>query len=123
MNPLCKLLEWDTSFFGFRVARIVDNKLTPATAQAAIDWSLKEKITCLYFLADFYDPETVCAAEAAGFGLKDVRMTYGRNLTSSDPLLNSKPEDGLLIRTARDVDVPDLEDIAKDAYLDSRFFF
>ena len=35
---VCQLLEWDTDFFGFRVARVCGCRLTPEEADGVIDW-------------------------------------------------------------------------------------
>jgi dTDP-4-amino-4,6-dideoxy-D-galactose acyltransferase len=49
------------------------------------DWSAREQVECLYFLADSADPETAPLAEAAGFRLVDVRVTLERRMAAAGP--------------------------------------
>ena len=79
----CQLLEWDTSFFGFRVARVNSEILTPKLAREIDQYCIENSIGCLYFLARSDDPDTTLLAEDAGFNLVDrishaVTVTPGR---------------------------------------------
>jgi dTDP-4-amino-4,6-dideoxy-D-galactose acyltransferase len=123
MSAVCELLEWDTQFFGVRVARIAGHHLDDAGARHALNWCAAERIDCLYFLANAESAESVAAAEAHGFGLKDVRLTYQRRL---DPALaDGVPElpAGVVLRPSRLDDCAALEVIAEGGYTDSRFYF
>jgi RimJ/RimL family protein N-acetyltransferase len=119
----CELLEWDTQFFGCRIARVVGHQLNNANAADVMDWCKQERIDCLYFLADADHPETRAVAEAHGFGMKDVRLTYMRRLES---VLQASPPNvpaGVVLRPARQDDVPALETLAQDSYTKTRFYF
>src|SRR5262249_40600106 len=80
MTPLCEFLEWDTRFFGVRVARVVGRTLDDENARSVLNWCEKEQIDCLYFLADANSEASVSAAEKYGFSLKDVRITCQKKL-------------------------------------------
>ena len=55
MNPkpqqICTLLDWDTQFFGKRIARLTQPSLLGGVAEAAMHWCHQEEIACLYYLA------------------------------------------------------------------------
>src|SRR5438128_737370 len=123
MSGTPELLEWDTRFFGVRIARIVGHTLDDATARHALDWCERERIDCLYLLSAADSVETVALAEKHGFGLKDVRVTYQRRLERALADTLPAPLPGVQIRPARPDDTPALEAIAEGGYTDSRFYF
>ena len=64
---VCHYLEWDSQFFGVRIARLVERRLTPESIAAAERWCAGERIACVYFLADASD-------------LATARLTQGRRV-------------------------------------------
>ncbi len=116
---LCKLREWDSEFFGLRIAEVVPSRLNVAQAREVEAWCQANQIDCLYFLADGDDHETVAIAEQHHFGLKDVRLTFARNL--STPLEHDAPSD-LSVRSPSTDDVPLLEAMAASSHHQSRFY-
>ncbi len=122
-NPVCEFRPWDTEFFGVRVGRVVGHRLDARSAREALAWAERERIDCLYFLADADDPETVAVAEAHGFGLKDVPVTYQRRLGPEWRHRQPALPDGVRIRPAGPGDAAALEEVARDLYGDSRFYF
>ena len=111
-----EILEWDTAFFGFKVARVRDRALTPEAARRIDAWCAQEGVRCVYFLCGAEDGATVRNAEDHGYRLADIRMTFrwaARNGVS-----------GALgaVRTARPEDVPALEAISRECYQDTRFY-
>ena len=74
----CEHLEWDTEFFGIRIARVTTSSLDDATAARVVEWARAESVDCLYYLADAVNPESGRAAERAGFRLVDFRVTLAR---------------------------------------------
>jgi ribosomal protein S18 acetylase RimI-like enzyme len=106
------LLPWDSAHFGVRVARVEGHRLEdPEAVHRFVD---DNAVDCVYFLADF-EPETIRAAEDMGFRLVDQRVTLERDLDAS---LAPSPR----TRPATTEDLPALLAIAKDAFIDSRFF-
>jgi RimJ/RimL family protein N-acetyltransferase len=122
MSSAAELLEWDTQFFGMRIARVVGHTLDDATARRVMDWCARERVGCLYFLADADSAETITTAERFGFGLKDVRVTY--QLRLSRCLIDVLPElpPGVRLRASRPDDAAALEAIAEGGFTASRFY-
>jgi dTDP-4-amino-4,6-dideoxy-D-galactose acyltransferase len=118
-ESICSYLEWDSSFFGSRIARLQRGRLDAATLNEALVWCRDNHIDCLYFLADADHAATVRLAESDGFQLTDVRMTLKRAIGEADAL--TPPSDG--IRLAREQDLTALRAIARMAHHDSRFYF
>jgi dTDP-4-amino-4,6-dideoxy-D-galactose acyltransferase len=115
---LCELLPWDSTFFGFPIARIRGHTLTAQSADAIDAWCREHRIKCLYFIARPDDPTTVEIAEQHGYHLADVRLTFERDLKSQ--ILNPKSD---IIRPALPSDIPALRAIARASHTDTRFFF
>ncbi len=118
-NPaLCTYLEWDSNFFGVRIARLNASRLDEETLANALQWCNSNRIDCLYFLADSDHATTPVLAAQNDFRLTDVRMTLARPLTASESFA---PEPG--IRLAREEDLPALREIASNTHRDTRFYF
>ena len=58
-----EILEWDTAFFGFRIARVLGGALTPESADEIDTWCAGERVRCLYLLCRADDTSTIRAAE------------------------------------------------------------
>jgi len=76
----CRLLDWDSEFFGRRIAHVVAHRLTADLVDDVLAWSKTHGIECLYCLADADDPATVRLAEEHGFRHVDVRVTLRTSL-------------------------------------------
>jgi dTDP-4-amino-4,6-dideoxy-D-galactose acyltransferase len=118
-ESICSYLEWDSSFFGSRIARLQRGRLDAATLNEALVWCRDNRIDCLYFLADADHAATARLAESDGFELTDIRMTFVRAIGEADALAPSS--DG--IRLASEQDLTGLRTIARTAHRDSRFYF
>jgi dTDP-4-amino-4,6-dideoxy-D-galactose acyltransferase len=116
MDAACRLLEWDSAFFGRRIARLDRGRLTAAEAAATLEWCRGQRVDCLYFLADADDGPTVAAAEAHGFRLVDVRLTLERPGGMVPP---AEPD----VRPWADADLPGLRALAAVSHADTRFYF
>ncbi|HYM09481.1 MAG TPA: GNAT family N-acetyltransferase [Bryobacterales bacterium] len=123
----CERLDWDSTFFGFPAARVCGDTLTRERLAQIDDWCARSGVACLYFLARADDPETAWLAQAGGFQLVDVRMTFEWNAEWDRPpeAPAAKPlaDASAGVRPARPGDVPALESIARECHTDSRFFF
>ncbi len=119
-SALCEYLDWDSEFFGVRIARVFSRRLDAAAVRRILKWCDAASIACLYFLADAGDPATVQHAEANGFRLVDVRVTLDRRLGDASREEAAR-RDGV-VRTARPADVPELRAIARVSHHDSRFY-
>lgn len=113
-EPVCALLEWDSAFFGRRIARVNGHTLTPALLAQVDAFCHAEHIDGLYFLASASDDETTRLAERAGFALVDIRLTLDRPLQAQAMPPEAHP--------ASMADLPALQAIARGSFADSRFY-
>jgi dTDP-4-amino-4,6-dideoxy-D-galactose acyltransferase len=119
LSAPCSLLEWDSGFFGFRVAQVCGDALSTTSGQTILEWSHAHAIRGLYFLADASSPETANSAHELGFKMVDLRIQFGLDRKRRDIVTDTKVK----LRTASASDVSALERIARSAHQDSRFFF
>ena len=116
---LCAFLPWDSAFFGFKIARLTPNRMTPDSISTAFEWCRLNEIDCLYFLAESDHRETVRVAEASGFQFVDIRVTLAhRGGSEANP---GEPHDA--VRLFHEADLASLKLIARESHRDSRFFF
>ena len=118
-EQLCRFLEWDSRFFGFRIARCQANRLTPANISRIEEWCEQQQVQCLYFLADSSDPATGNLAARHGFRFVDIRLTLERDLGDRPSRAGMAPP----IHLSKKEDVDDLAAIARSSHTDSRFYF
>jgi len=112
----CKLLEWDTAFFGARMAMLSPGEITSPRLRSAVDWCRANSIACLYVLSDANDANAARVLHDVGAREVDVRMTYGRDLAGFVP--GPRPN----VRSARAEDIPYLRDLAAKSHTNSRFW-
>lgn len=117
-EPLCQFLEWDSDFFGFRIGKIRSTRVTEAEMPQALDWCREQQIRCLYFLCEQDDQGSIRAAEAQRFHLTDIRLDFSCRLDPANPLVEQHRT-----RPPFASEVAEMEDIASDAYSDTRFYF
>ncbi len=110
------LLDWDTRFFGFPVARLEAQELAPAELSDCLEWARERGVRCIYVLREQDDTISAAALSAIGSQSIDERSTYTAVLRADVP----HPSAG--IRIAQALDVPRLKEIAAVAYTDARFF-
>jgi dTDP-4-amino-4,6-dideoxy-D-galactose acyltransferase len=119
VEALCRPVDWDSEFFGRRIARIDPFLLVRAGMAAAQEWCANGRIECAYLLADVTDQAAHDLAEAEGFRLVDVRLTLDSIVP---PPLTRVPADRLVIRAAGSGDVDALKAIARESHRDTRFY-
>jgi dTDP-4-amino-4,6-dideoxy-D-galactose acyltransferase len=112
----CRFLEWDSEFFGRRIARVTAAEITGEEMERIRRWAQAEAIDCLYYLADANDTDSIRVVEDAGFRITDVRITRERSL---DGERGELPED---VDFFREEDVPALGAIASSSHGTSRFY-
>jgi ribosomal protein S18 acetylase RimI-like enzyme len=120
-DPPCELLDWDTEFFGCRIARATTRRVSRSSLSAIEGWSRENRIDCLYLLADPADRATLDAVHGGPFRLVDVRLTFERPLDSRVAATGVPAAGG--IRPAEPSDLERLCSLARDLHTDSRFFF
>lgn len=116
MTAACTFLEWDSAFFGSRIARVSEPALTEADATEVEAWCQQQQIDCLYWLIDAGDLASIRVAEQHRFQLVDIRMTLRLSVPSHiDDSIAS-------LHLASAQDLAALQAIARVAHTDSRFF-
>jgi GNAT superfamily N-acetyltransferase len=111
----CRRLEWDSTFFGFQIAQVADNRLDPARMEEVERWCAEHGIRCAYLLADAADPATTLLAEDHGFRVVDVRITFEHSL--EDTPRPSRP-----LQVASRAELEPLLPLARKSFGDTRFF-
>ena len=124
----CRLREWDSRFFGVRIAQVTANRSTADGLARIVRDADASAIDCVYFLADAADVETVRAAEQNGFALVDIRLALQREIgaggdqgdgtaAAGAALLPESPR----IRVAESADMAALETLARTSHRNTRF--
>lgn len=119
-EPVCRFLEWDSAFFGRRIARLAPQSLTPRLLTRALRWCETHSIDCLYALVGLDDPHTLRLCENQSFHCVDLRVMLDRRLDRTAirwPRTAACP-----VRPARSHEIPALKAIAGVIHRDSRFF-
>jgi len=116
----CRLLDWDTEFFGRRIASFASVPKDRESFDRAIAWCVAEKIDCVYLLSELADLATRRAAEDHGFRLMDVRTTFELDMSR----LRQKPGAASVasIRLACPEDLPHVRALAAKAHGGTRFW-
>jgi dTDP-4-amino-4,6-dideoxy-D-galactose acyltransferase len=119
MSQPCEFLDWDTGFFGVRIARVTGHRLDSDAVRDILAWCHDHEIACLYFLADSDHRETVRLSEDAGFRLIDIRLTFRH----SHPQQAAAGEESIRLRPAMPGDLPTLQALARTGFRDSRYYY
>jgi len=119
----CRILEWDSHFFGRKIARLEGSHLRADELAGIEQWCARERVECLYFLADSRCADTLAEVEAHGFGLKDIRMTYEWKAALGARGIHPEIGERVVVREHRETDIERLVEVARAAHTDSRFFF
>jgi dTDP-4-amino-4,6-dideoxy-D-galactose acyltransferase len=116
----CRLLEWDSRFFGLRIARAEPPALQCDAGRAVERWCDLHCVDCVYLLADVQDQATIDLTQSQGFRLVDIRMT----LEAKGPPAVRRTLDPAHcnIRVAEERDMESLKAIARQSHRDSRFY-
>ncbi len=121
VTQFCRYLDWDSAFFGYRIARITANRLESHTVGPIMDWCNSQKIDCLYFLADPDDDTTIQLAEENKLHFVDIRATFEKQLDGAPPRYDERCPDQVRVGTQEDIRA--LRDIARDSYRNTRFYY
>lgn len=116
----CQRLDFDSDFFGCRIARVTAPRLGEKQARELQAFARAESIDCLTYLAEIGDRESIRCAEALGFRLTDVRLTIARPLSGTG--LREPAASPGAVRPCTPGDVPALAEIARVSHRDSRFY-
>jgi GNAT superfamily N-acetyltransferase len=115
----CQVLEWDSKFFGRRIARVDAAKLTNADALEVFSWARRESVDCVYLLVNADDRDSANAAQSVGFALTDIRTTLSRLPRPDD---RDGYPGGKDIEPAKPDDIAALRAIARVSHRKTRFY-
>jgi dTDP-4-amino-4,6-dideoxy-D-galactose acyltransferase len=118
-HPLIRYLQWDSDFFGVPVASLDGGLLQSETSKIVFDWCRKEKIRCLYFLADGTDSHTLQCAYDEGFQFIDVRVKMEYDLKNVQQTEASSLEIKPVTKKEK---LDNILAFARMSHTDSRFF-
>lgn len=118
-HDLVEFLPWDSDFFGRRIAKITPNDFDADAGRRVLEWSARERIDCLYFLADPSAAKALSWVQEAGFRLMDIRTTLHADVRAARPA-DAGVEASLAM--CKPSDLPTLRRIARVSHRDSRFY-
>jgi dTDP-4-amino-4,6-dideoxy-D-galactose acyltransferase len=112
-------LDWDSSFFGFRVARINPKTLNATALKKIIEQLREHEVTLAYWSPDCSDTEAQAAGYSADGCLADKKITYVSELSKllESPVRGS----GQAIEYEGDANNLELEELAIQSGIYSRF--
>jgi dTDP-4-amino-4,6-dideoxy-D-galactose acyltransferase len=119
----CVLLEWDSHFFGFAIARVIADQLALDEVGRIDQWCMKNTVRCLYFFTDADDYATAQAVAAGNFMLVDCRMTYQHPAHGPHDGHTARCVPQAHIRPFRPDDFDALCSLAGRCFVDSRFYY
>jgi len=115
----CRVLDWDSAFFGRRIARI-DARALVANAEEVSGWCQRSGVECACLLVDAADEAGIVAAHEQQFRLVDLRLTLVRPLPP--PAAASSSRHDVHIRPVVPSDLDALRAIARISHRDTRFY-
>ena len=116
-STLCRILTWDSDFFGVRVARVLPTQLDAGEMMQVLEWCNAQGVQLLYLLVDADATPTVRLAEDHRFRFVDIRVLYTYAI-QRQPLPPPQPN----VRMMQTEDAPRLQQIARESFQDGRFY-
>ncbi len=112
-----RVLEWDTAFFGRRIAVLSAPPLDEDDLAQSIREAKTLGVECVYALSEVEDQAGIQALSRAGARLVDVRITFERGLVDLGANLTHQA-----IRAAEPRDLAELRALAAASHESSRFY-
>ncbi len=110
---LVEELEWDSSFFGFPIGRVVEG-IAPVQIEAATREADERALRCTYLLLDADDHVLLDSAQRNGFLVRDVRVELERPVEGHPASLKG-------LRLGSPDDLARLAPIARERFVGTRF--
>ncbi|MEP7165234.1 MAG: GNAT family N-acetyltransferase [Ferruginibacter sp.] len=83
MNNLLEILEWDSSFFGYPVAKVIAKKISADDLERIMNEAGNKGIRLLYLFTDPADEISLLAAKAGNAMLVDQKITFHIKIDAS----------------------------------------
>ncbi len=114
-------LDWDTDYFGFSVAKIVQDKVTEDELIDIFNYCRNNRIRLLEYACDSHDRSSVLLSEEYKFHFADIRLTFERFIREDEkwPAI----PDGYQCVIAKSQHVSELMRMANGIYKSSRYCF
>lgn len=84
MSNLLEILEWDSSFFGYKIAKIIAKNISVEKLTALIRQAEMEGVKLLYLFTDPADEISVNTANVTGAKLVDQKVTFHKKIDDSE---------------------------------------
>jgi len=114
LNNLLQILEWDTKFFGFKVAKLESLILDSKLLRKVIEKAHKENIKCIYCLSNSKNEDLL---KTLGFNKIDEKIEF------SNIIRHNNDENELDIKEAREEDISAIKRIASNAFRGKTRFY
>jgi dTDP-4-amino-4,6-dideoxy-D-galactose acyltransferase len=116
------VLDWDSNFFGYKVARILPPRISVPELSATLADMKKKGITLAYWASDPEDATSQAAARTSNAFLADKKVTYVISAQEIQSVTSSLTRSDLLVEEYHAVvPTPELEALALQAGVFSRF--
>lgn len=118
-QEFCRLLPWDSQFFGRRLARADLANPSARDLRAIESWAREQRVDCVTLLTDATGGTSAETLHAFGYRLVDLRLELARALPaeSAAGTATARP-----VRAYRPDDLSALQRIARAAHRHTRFF-
>jgi len=117
-----QFLQWDSDFFGHRIARINTTTADMQLLQQIDDWCEAEQIDCVYFQAEAEDIQTLQIAPRMGYEFQGLQLEVSRPLQTLASDADVKINPDVIIRKSIPDDVESICAISRRAYSWTRFY-
>jgi len=117
----CEILDWDSTFFGYRIARYRGTRCLDVDMPSIVAACAAQEIDCVYALVDGSDTESISNLLRHRAYFADTRVTFGTAGDGAAPSPSVASTAGS-VRHATDADIPALVRIASSSHVDSRFY-
>jgi dTDP-4-amino-4,6-dideoxy-D-galactose acyltransferase len=120
-TTVCEVLDWDSAFFGCRIARYRRPRcLADDAAALAVECEARD-IECVYVLVDASDTESIISLQQLQAHLTDIRVSF-EAAVPRDVETAAFDRSGVLVRPAVSSDIAALTRIASVSHRDTRFY-
>jgi dTDP-4-amino-4,6-dideoxy-D-galactose acyltransferase len=119
-TTVCEILDWDSTFFGCRIARFRPERCLPEDRAAIAAECDARDIACVYLLVDASDTASIDNLQQMRAHLTDTRITFGTAVPRTVEAAPSR-HGAVLVRPAIGADIDALAGIASVSHRDTRF--